>query len=82
MKLLIFTEHKDTLDYLGGDGREGRPLGKFREWGLSLSQIHGSMKIGDRDTPNTRIFSEREFKELTQVLVATEAAGEGMGSDR
>jgi hypothetical protein len=51
-------------------GREGRPLGKFREWGLSLSQIHGGMKIGDRDTPNTRIYSEREFKESTQVLIA------------
>src|SRR5438046_2419642 len=23
MKLLLFTEHKDTLDYLAGDGREG-----------------------------------------------------------
>ncbi len=31
MKLLIFTEHKDTLDFLAGDGREGRPLGKLRE---------------------------------------------------
>ena len=28
MKLLMFTEHKDTLDYLAGDGRDGRPLGK------------------------------------------------------
>ena len=33
------------------------------------------MKIGDRDTPNTRIYSEREFREDCQVLVATEAAG-------
>jgi hypothetical protein len=36
MKLLVFTEHKDTLDYLAGDGRDGRPLGKLREWGLTL----------------------------------------------
>ena len=36
------------------------------------------MKIGDRDTPNTRIYAEREFKENAQVLVATEAAGEGI----
>jgi superfamily II DNA or RNA helicase len=78
MKLLIFTEHKDTLDYLAGDGRDGRPLGKLRVWGLSLTQIHGGMKIGDRDSPNTRIYSEREFKESAQVLVATEAAGEGI----
>ena len=34
MKLLIFTEHKDTLDYLVGDGKDNRPLGKLREWGL------------------------------------------------
>src|SRR4029434_11137225 len=54
MKLLIFTEHKDTLDFLAGDGRDGRPLGKLREWGLTLTQIHGGMKIGDRDTRATR----------------------------
>jgi SNF2 family DNA or RNA helicase len=69
MKLLIFTEHKDTLDFL---------VTKLREWGLSVTQIHGGMKIGDRDTPNTRIYSEREFREDCQVLVATEAAGEGI----
>ncbi|MBV6627861.1 MAG: DUF3883 domain-containing protein [Rivularia sp. (in: Bacteria)] len=69
MKLLIFTEHKDTLDYL---------VSKLRGWGLSVTQIHGGMKVGDRDTPNTRIYSEREFREDCQVLVATEAAGEGI----
>jgi superfamily II DNA or RNA helicase len=78
MKLLLFTEHKDTLDYLAGDGRDGRPLGKLREWGLNITQIHGSMTIGDRDTPGTRIYAEREFREDCQVLVATEAAGEGI----
>jgi superfamily II DNA or RNA helicase len=69
MKLLIFTEHKDTLDYL---------VGKLQGWGLSVTQIHGGMKIGDRDTPGTRICAEREFKEDCQILVATEAAGEGI----
>lgn len=69
MKMLIFSEHKDTLDYL---------VGKLREWGLTVTQIHGGMKIGDRDTPHTRIYSEREFREDCQVLVATEAAGEGI----
>lgn len=78
MKLLVFTEHKDTLDYLAGDGKDGRPLGKLREWGLKVTQIHGGMKIGDRDTPGTRIFAERDFREAAQVLVATEAAGEGI----
>src|SRR5260370_19898970 len=36
------------------------------------------MKIGDRDTPGSRINSEREFRESAQILVATEAAGEGI----
>ncbi len=78
MKLLIFTEHKDTLDFLAGDGRDGRPLGKLLEWGLSVTQIHGGMKIGDRNSPGSRIFAEAEFRENAQVLVATEAAGEGI----
>ena len=78
MKLIVFTEHKDTLDYLVGDGADGRPLGKLREWGLTTTQIHGGMKIGDRDTPGTRIYAERDFRESAQVLVATEAAGEGI----
>jgi superfamily II DNA/RNA helicase len=69
MKLLIFTEHKDTLDYL---------VEKLREWRLTVTQIHGGMKIGDRDTPGTRIYAERAFKEDCQVMVATEAAGEGI----
>ena len=69
MKLLLFTEHKDTLDYL---------VGKLRTWGLTVTQIHGGMKIGDRDAPGSRIYAERHFKEECQVLVATEAAGEGI----
>jgi len=69
MKLLVFTEHKDTLDYL---------VSKLRDWGLLVTQIHGGMKIGDRDTRDTRLYAEREFKESCQVLVATEAAGEGI----
>ncbi|MGH9763576.1 MAG: helicase-related protein, partial [Blastocatellia bacterium] len=78
MKLLIFTEHKDTLDYLAGDGKDGRPLGKLRDWGLTVTQIHGGMKIGDRDSTGTRIYAEREFRDDCQVLTATEAAGEGI----
>lgn len=68
-KLLIFTEHADTLKYL---------VDKLREWGLSVTQISGSMKIGDSEERGTRIFAEREFKESVQIMVATEAAGEGI----
>ncbi len=69
MKLLIFTEHKDTLDYL---------VKKLEEWKLTVTQIYGGMKIGDRDTPRTRLYAERAFREECQVMVATEAAGEGI----
>jgi superfamily II DNA or RNA helicase len=68
-KLLIFTEFRETLDYL---------VAELRRWGLKVTQIHGGMKIGDRDTPGTRLYAEREFREEAQVLVATEAAGEGI----
>jgi len=38
------------------------------------------MKIGDRDMPNTRLHAERTFRDRdgAQVMVATEAAGEGI----
>ena len=70
-KLLIFTEHRDTLNYL---------VEKFIKWGFKVAQIHGQMKLGDPVTPGTRLFAEREFKdpEGAQILIATEAAGEGI----
>ena len=69
-RLLVFTEYKDTLDYL---------VSKLREWKLTVGQIHGGMKPGSRDEEGTRINAERNFWDLkTQVLVATEAAGEGI----
>jgi len=62
-KILIFTESRDTLDYL---------YDKIRSWGYSVNYIHGGMKLEDR------IKVEKEFKHNTQVMVATEAAGEGI----
>ena len=69
MKLLLFTEHKDTLDYL---------VEKLRSWGLTVTQIHGGMKIGNRNESGTRLYAEKEFRDDCQVMVATEAAGEGI----
>ena len=66
MKLLVFTEHKDTLDFLAGDGRDGRPLGKLREWGLNVTQIHGDMKIGDRDTPDHASMQNANSKKIAK----------------
>lgn len=69
-RLLLFTEFKDTLDYL---------VGRLRDWGFSVGSIHGGMKSGSRDEPGTRLHSEQQFREGgIQVLVATEAAGEGI----
>jgi len=62
-KLLVFTEHKDTLDFL---------VGKITDLGFRVTQIHGGMSL------EKRIAAEREFFESAQIMVATEAAGEGI----
>ena len=62
-KILIFTESKDTLDYLEK---------KIHSWGYSVNVIHGGMGLEER------VEAERIFKNETQVMVATEAAGEGI----
>jgi len=69
MKLLIFTEHKDTLTYL---------VERLKEWGLTVTYIAGGMKPGSRNEPGSRLFAEQEFRDTCQILVATEAAGEGI----
>lgn len=61
-KLLIFTEHKDTLDYL-----VEKLSGDFE-----VAVIHGRLKLAER------IEAERYFRERAQIMVATEAAGEGI----
>jgi len=69
-RLLIFTEFRDTLDYL---------VEKLKGWGFRVGYIHGGMKPGSRDEPGTRLYSEQQFREgAIQILVATEAAGEGI----
>ncbi len=69
-RLLIFTEFKDTLDYL---------VEQLKAWGFRVGFIHGGMKIGSRNEPGTRLYVEQQFREgAIQVLVATEAAGEGI----
>ena len=69
-RLLLFTEFKDTLDYL---------LERLREWGFAAGCIHGGMQPGGRDEPGTRLHAEQQFRDgAVQALVATEAAGEGI----
>jgi superfamily II DNA or RNA helicase len=69
-RLLLFTEFKDTLDYL---------VDRLKSWGFRVGFIHGGMKSGSRDEPGTRLHAEQQFREGgIQVLVVTEAAGEGI----
>ncbi len=62
-KLLIFTEHRDTLNYL----REHLEI-----WGYSTCEIHGGMN------PRERKQAQEDFRTSRQICVATEAAGEGI----
>ena len=52
----------------------------LQAWGcFKVATIHGSMKPGSREEPGTRLHAEQQFREgAAQVLVATEAAGEGI----
>ncbi len=62
-KLLVFTEHRDTLDHL----RE-----HLLRWGYSVCQIHGGMN------PHERQRAQEDFRTASQICLATEAAGEGI----
>ncbi|MEY3825348.1 MAG: hypothetical protein RLZZ148_160 [Cyanobacteriota bacterium] len=62
-KLLIFTEHRDTLDYLKEN---------LTRWGYSTCEIHGGMNAVARKT------AQIDFKLNQQICLATEAAGEGI----
>ena len=69
-RLLIFTEFKDTLDHL---------VENLSAWGFRVGTIHGGMRLGGREEPGSRLHTERQFRDgEIQVLVATEAAGEGI----
>ena len=62
-KLLIFTEHKDTLEYLERH---------LREWGYTVCTIHGGIPPAERKK------IQQEFRTKRQICIATEAAGEGI----
>jgi superfamily II DNA or RNA helicase len=62
-KLIIFTEFKDTLLALRR---------KIEQWGFPVAVIHGELSLQER------IEQERRFRDQVQVLVGTDAAGEGL----
>ncbi len=61
-KLLIFTEHRDTLTYLRERLSEA----------FTVTEIHGGMNAQARKA------AQEEFRTSAQICLATEAAGEGI----
>ena len=62
-KLVIFTEHKDTLIYLEG---------RLKNNGYKTEVIHGGLSVDERRSVQVR------FAQDSQILIATDAAGEGI----
>lgn len=71
-KLVIFTEHRDTLNYL--DGKIKALIGKPE----TVVCIHGSMGREERKKAQEAFTQDRDV----QVLIATDAAGEGINLQR
>lgn len=67
-KLIIFTEHRDTLDYLAHKIRA--LIGKTE----AVKAIHGGVRRGER----RQITEEFTKNADVQILIATDAAGEGL----
>ncbi|MGI5950365.1 MAG: helicase-related protein [Brooklawnia sp.] len=67
-KLIVFTEHRDTLDYL--ERRIGTLFGRAD----AVQAIHGAVRRTDR----RRITEEFTKNPECQILLATDAAGEGL----
>jgi superfamily II DNA or RNA helicase len=67
-KLIVFTEHRDTLDYLAR--RIGSLLGRPE----AVKAIHGGVRRPQR----RQITEEFTQNPACQVLLATDAAGEGL----
>ena len=63
-KLVIFTEHKDTMDYLEQ---------RLKNNGYNVTTIHGGKSVEERRAAQT-CFAQKE----TQIMIATDAAGEGI----
>jgi superfamily II DNA or RNA helicase len=67
-KFIIFTEHRDTLDYL--QGKIGSLIGKPD----AVRAIHGGVRRAERRQITEEFTKNRDC----QILLATDAAGEGL----
>ena len=72
-KIVIFTEHRDTLNYLY-DNIANKLLGRSE----AVEVIHGGMGREDRRKAQERF----QFDASAQVLLATDAASEGINLQR
>ncbi|KAA8822004.1 helicase-related protein [Bifidobacterium vespertilionis] len=71
-KMIVFTEHRDTLDYLSR--RIASLLGRPE----AVTVIHGGMNRDERKAVQERFISNPDVR----ILVATDAAGEGLNLQR
>jgi superfamily II DNA or RNA helicase len=71
-KLVIFTEHRDTLNYL--QEKIGNALGRPE----SVVVIHGGMGREERRNAQERFTQDKD----ALILIATDAAGEGINLQR
>ena len=71
-KLVLFTEHRDTLNYLQ------RQIGSLLGRPQAVALIHGGMGREERRKAQTSFLHDPEV----QVLLATDAAGEGINLQR
>jgi len=67
-KMIIFTEHKDTLNYLHGK------IAGVMGTADAIVIIHGGVRRDDRRKAQALFRSDRD----TRILLATDAAGEGV----
>jgi superfamily II DNA or RNA helicase len=72
LKLVLFSEHKDTLEYLRD--KIGAELGNLE----AMATIHGAMGRDERRKQQEAFLNDKEVL----VLVATDAAGEGINLQR
>jgi superfamily II DNA or RNA helicase len=70
-KLLIFTEHRDTLEFL---------VRRFKGMGLGdqVAQIHGGMDYQEREAQVAAFRKDSSEAGSARYLIATDAAGEGI----
>ncbi len=72
LKLVIFTEHRDSLNYL--DDRTGSLLGRPE----AVVLIHGGMGREERRKAQDAFMQDKEV----EILIATDAASEGINLQR